>query len=143
MVMYVELKTMLYVICYSNKISHTCTSDSKVSLRLSSRIFKMPRFGSSALIFQAGESTKKHLRMTKDVPRCQVSKCSFGCNQRELLLAGLVAGCLGCCHTGPETDGVPRSHGKARALPVASPVTRKKKSFAMETPLCIFHLCYL
>lgn len=75
---YVELKVTWYPICYSDRISHTCKSDSEVSLRLPARIFKMPCFSSSALTVQAGESIWKHLRMTKDVPRCQVSKWSFG-----------------------------------------------------------------
>lgn len=125
-VVYIELKAMLYAICNSDRISHTCNSDSKVSLRLPARIFKMPCFGSSALTFQAGESIRKHLGMTKDVPRCWVSKWSFGSKGRTAACR-LGASSLGCCPAGPETDGVPRSDGEARVLPVALPVTRKKK----------------
>lgn len=94
-VVYVELKAMLYAICNSDRISHTCNSDSKVSLRLPARIFKMPCFGSSALTFQAGESIRKHLGMTKDVPRCWVSKWSFGSKGRTA-----------ACRLGGELSGV-------------------------------------
>lgn len=68
---YVELKAMLYAICYLTELLIPA-SDSKVSSMLPARIFKMPCFGSSALTFQAGESIRKHLRMTKDVPSQQM-----------------------------------------------------------------------
>lgn len=126
-VLYVELKAMLYAICNSDRISHTCNSDSKVSLRLPARIFKMPSFGSSSLTFQAGESIRKHLRMAKDVPRCWVSKWSFGSTGRTAAcrLGGKLSGVLS--HGTWDWWGTPRSYGEARVLSVALPVTRKKK----------------
>lgn len=136
----VKSNVVCYLLFWQNFSS--LHSDSKVSLRLPARIFKMPCFDSSALTFQAEKSIRKHLRMTKEVPRCQVSKWSFGSKGRTAAcrLGGKLSGVLS--HR-IETDGVPRSYGKARALPVASPLTGKKKSFAMATMLCIFHLCYV
>lgn len=64
--------------CYSDRISHTCNSHSK----LAAKIFKMPCIGSLASTSQAGESIRKQLRMLKDVSGSQVRKWSCGSKGR-------------------------------------------------------------
>lgn len=135
-VLHVELKAMLHAAILTEfLIPATVTVK---CLKLPAKIFKKLCIGSSAFTFQAGESIRKQLGMTKAVPGCQVSKWSFGSTGRTAAL-WLGSSSPGCCPTGPETNGLPGAHGKARTLSVTSPATEKT---ALPWQLC-YELFYV